>query len=304
MRYEHQPTAGSWLRAGGFDWSDADQYVGDDSNGERETGELPSGGPLWRFARVAEVISAPSAPSRPWVLGSADRVVKAYDLRAFDGTARMRALAEAEAARALSDISGVVTTYRTGTVGDWLIIEMERLGPSIADHVAAVRAGDAAPRGRRRWGVLLEDAAATLYAIHRRGLLHRDVKPANLMFDSLQSRLVVGDFSIASTRATRLRRRAAGADDPSLGTTRFIAPEQFEGRIGPAVDQYAFGVTATDALDGDDTPAARAVIARATAVDPEDRYPSVAEFGAALRAALDDTAPRRASSRLERVAPK
>jgi hypothetical protein len=238
------------------------------------------------------------------VLAAGDRVVKAYDLRAFDGIGRQRARAEMEAALALSDIDGVVTTYQTGTVGDWLIIEMDRLGESVADHLVEVEAGRHLPLGRERWGSLLDRAARALDGIHRRGLVHRDVKPANLMFDRDGERVLVGDFSISSTRPRRFSRRGrAGPTPPQLGTTRYVAPEQFDGRVGPAADQYALGITAGDVLGDDVTPSARDVLLRATAHEPEDRFGSIADFGVALRSALDDTAPRRLSSRLQRVSP-
>jgi tRNA A-37 threonylcarbamoyl transferase component Bud32 len=266
-------------------------------------GELPSGGPLAEFLEFATILSAPTIPGRPLVLAHGDRVVKAYDLRAFDGLDRRRARAEAETAVALSDIDGVVTTYRTGEVGHWLVIEMERLGETVADHLAVVAAGIETPLAPARWGELLEAVATSLQEIHRRRLIHRDVKPANLMFERDGDRLVLADFSISSKR----RKDRDGAADQAAdlaGTRRYIAPEVFQGRMGYAVDQYGLAVTAEDVLGGSASPSAREVLLRATEQDPEYRFASIADLGVALRAAIDDRAPRRLSSRLRRVSPR
>lgn len=287
-----------------FAWPlDPDGAAFDDS----KLGELPSAGPLADFLRASVVLSQPPEddPSRPWVLAAGERVLKAYDLRAFNEPGKRVARAEAEAAASLSDVPGVVTTYNTGEVGSWLVIEMQRLGETVADHLAAVANRAALPLARERWAQLLEAVSQTLAEIHRRGITHHDVKPANLMFDRGGEHLIVGDFSIASRqkrRATPARRREAPTTEVR-GTNRYIAPEQFVGRVGPNVDQYALGVTATEILGNDIPEQARQVLLRATSQDPCDRYPTVADFGVAVRAALDDTAPRRLSSRLQRVKP-
>jgi tRNA A-37 threonylcarbamoyl transferase component Bud32 len=264
-------------------------------------GALPRGGPLGEFAAGAKILSSPTAPGRPWVLATEACVVKAYDLRGFDQIDRRQALVEADTARALSGIDGVVVTYRGEELGDWLVIEMERLGETLAERLDAIEAGRAEPLAPARWGALFEGVAEALAALHRRGVVHRDIKPANLMFERGGVRLLVADFSISSRLARR--EREAAADDVA-GTRRFIAPEIFHGRVGFAVDQYGLAVTARDALGRTAPPAAVEVLRQATAQSPRDRFPGIADFGIALRAALDRDSPYQFSSRLQRVSPK
>ncbi|HEU5104379.1 MAG TPA: protein kinase [Solirubrobacterales bacterium] len=262
--------------------------------------ELPRTGPVADFAREGEVLVQPSDPRRPWVLADEHRVLKAYDLRAFDALDRRRALAEAETAVALSGLEGVVRTYRAEQVGAWLVIEMERLGETVAERLGRIAAGQESPLPPARWGELLEEVAQTLARVHRRKIVHRDVKPSNLMFDRSGSRLLVADFSIAS----RGRRRSTAEGDVEVaGTRRYIAPEVFQGRLGFAADQYGLAITAEEALGDSITVAAGAVLMRATEQEPEDRYPAIEDFGAALRNAIDDRTPYRVSSRLRRVSP-
>lgn len=263
------------------------------------TRKLPATGPLSRLAGEVTILAEPSAPRRPWVVATNERVLKAYDLSHFDAIDRARVIAEAEIAVALSDLDGVVTTYGFEQADGWLAIEMERLGETLADYLQAVEERTRVPLSPGSCGALIESVADTLGEVHRRRLMHRDIKPANLIFDRSGHRLLVADFSLAKRRP----RRGGGAAGVA-GTRSYIAPEVFRGQIGPAADQYGLGVTAGEMLGGSVTAAAQPVLLRATEQDPGDRYPSIADFGLALRAALDDTAPRRISSRLQRVSVK
>lgn len=163
---------------------------------------------------------------------------------------------------------------------------------------------------------LLRDIAAGLHAIHQAGVIHRDVKPANLFLRG-DGTALVGDFGVALAKEVDGQRMA--------GTPAFMAPEQWTG--GPAdrrTDVYALGVTAhllaTGGLPfvaGDvlafahlhrtahyapPAPASPdeaylfAVIERALAKDPAARYPSVAAFERAL---APITPPLEAPSRLD-----
>ncbi|HEY6731090.1 MAG TPA: hypothetical protein VI039_08710 [Solirubrobacterales bacterium] len=258
---------------------------------------LPTEGPLANLPDEVEVLAAPGSPRRPWVVASGERVLKAYDLSHFDATDRDRLMAEAEAALALSDLDGVVTTHGFQVEDGWLVIEMDRLGESLADRLDAIAAGTRAAPDPGYWGALFEPVAQTLNEVHRRRRLHRDVKPDNLIFDRIGERLMVVDFSVAMRRPRGAKAVKAGL----AGTRRYIAPEVMRGRVGPAADQYGLGVTAADALGKSAPAAAKPVLLRATEQNPEDRYGSIADFGLALRAALDETAPRRLSLRLQRV---
>jgi formylglycine-generating enzyme required for sulfatase activity len=146
-----------------------------------------------------------------------------------------------------------------------------------------------APRAVALTGQLL----AGLAAAHEAGLVHADVKPANAMVVEARGgeRLVLLDFGLA-----RLRQAEPAAS--AGGTPAFMAPEQLhDGRVDARSDVFAVGLvlvtlltgwrrtSARDLvppLDGIADPHLRAVLARALALEPRERYPSAAEFAAAL----------------------
>ncbi|MEU4539058.1 serine/threonine protein kinase [Streptosporangium sp. NPDC023825] len=154
---------------------------------------------------------------------------------------------------------------------------------------------------------LIAQAASALQAVHDQGIVHRDIKPGNLLVRS-DGTLVLTDFGIArSDTASRLT--DAGM---VLGTAAYCAPEQAEGApVTPAVDIYALGVVAYECLAGqrpfdgdtpvtialkhiretppplppDVPPAVRALVERSLAKDPARRFPSAAAMSAAARQA-------------------
>src|SRR6476619_6293517 len=109
-----------------------------------------------------------------------------------DGPAKTRFMREARAAAALSSHPHVVTIFDVGEHDGRPYIVMEYLaGGSVAD---AVQDGQAVPPDRAlRW---LRAAASALDAAHERGVVHRAVKPSNLLLDE-HGRLAVADFGIA-----------------------------------------------------------------------------------------------------------
>jgi Tfp pilus assembly protein PilF len=140
------------------------------------------------------------------------------------------------------------------------------------------------------------DAGRGLAAVHAAGLIHRDVKPSNILIDR-DGTVRIGDFGVAHRRAN-----THDDDDGNVsGTPEYMAAEQMAGRSVPASDQYAFAVSLWEMVAGARPRAAdfarppamslrthRALV-RARAEQPAQRLPSVAE----LVAALDAGRPRR-----------
>ncbi|MEV0651264.1 serine/threonine-protein kinase [Phytomonospora sp. NPDC050363] len=160
--------------------------------------------------------------------------------------------------------------------------------------------------------VLMAQAAEALDEAHRAGIIHRDVKPGNLMVKP-NGTVLLADFGIArSAQSTNLT--MAGS---VLGTAAYISPEQANGLPAtPQSDQYSLGVVAYQCLMGrrpwdsdnplelamrhardtppplppDTPPAVLTVIERAMSKDPGQRFPSSQEFADAARAASGDQA--------------
>src|SRR6266566_602333 len=113
-------------------------------------------------------------------------------------------------------------------------------GETLRDRVE--RAGPLPPRLAMK---LLQEVAWALGAAHQRGVIHRDVKPDNIMIERASERAVVTDFGIA------LGRRGEGAGGPVVGTARYMSPEQACGEpVDARSDLYSLGATCFYALTG------------------------------------------------------
>ena len=230
---------------------------------------------------------------------------------ADDPTFLERFRREARAAAALSH-PGVAGVYDYGELGGSAFIVMELVeGETLAERIAAT--------GRLPFTeafAIGEQVARALAAAHAHGLVHRDVKPANVLLGPGGAK--VTDFGIAkaATAATLTRTGMV------LGSANYVAPEQAQGDdVGPAADQYSLGCVLFEAVTGrtpyaganpvaiatqhvsspvpdprsdlPDLPApAAALIRRALAKHPADRFPSATALADALStAATPDHGP-------------
>jgi serine/threonine-protein kinase len=205
----------------------------------------------------------------------------------------------------------VVRVYDFGEDGDRLYLVMELLsGRTLADEIAE------APLTPERLVAVASDVLAGLGAAHERDIVHRDIKPGNVLFDE-HGQAKLGDFGVATSGGQNLTQTGL-----VVGTPAYVAPERLEGTTAaPRSDVYAFGVVCYEALSGvkpftgdsavatalaiergqamplerrcpDLPPALCDVVMRAMQRDPAARYASAAEFAAALRSSLTGDADR------------
>src|SRR5919199_4805131 len=159
-----------------------------------------------------------------------------------DERAQRRFKREARAAARLGDCRHVVTIYDIGEHDGRAFMVMEHFsGGTVADRLRTRRP---IPRPAAvRW---LRETAEALDCAHGHNVVHRDVKPANLLLDE-HGRLAVGDFGIA-TVATEASVTQTGQ---VLGTAAYISPEQARGEQATAAsDRYALAVVAFELLTG------------------------------------------------------
>ena len=224
---------------------------------------------------------------------------------ADDEDFRKRFVAESKAAASVEH-PNVIPVYYAGERENVLFIVMRYVdGPDLR---ALVRAEERLEPERAAH--IVAQLGGALDAAHRHGLVHRDVKPANVLLGE-DDHAYLTDFGLTKRAAT-----SAGAGGLSraggwVGTLGYVAPEQIRGeRVDARTDVYALGCVLVYALtgkapysgDSDEAtlwahlnapppsesvpPDFEGVIARALAKDPSDRYLSAGDLGrAALRAA-------------------
>ena len=219
-------------------------------------------------------------------------------------------------ARSLSRVvhPNVVTVHGAGVSGDQVYIIMEYVdGWTLGDWLGETK------RSQAEIVDVVGQAGRGLAAAHRAGIIHRDFKPANVLVGK-DGRARVTDFGLAAFAAGPVDAEPSGERPASpsvaltaagaiVGTPRYMAPEQHtRSAVGPAADQFAFGVTLYEALTGtapfpgsstdelrasvlagqlrrfpDHVPGWLArIVRRALERDPERRFPSMDALLAAL----------------------
>ena len=204
------------------------------------------------------------------VLGRTVAVKLLSERYAAEDDARARFRREASAAARLSSAPNVVTVFDVAEHGDRPLIVMEYLeGGSVHERL---RQGRVPREQALLW---LDQAAGAIDRAHASGVVHRDVKPANLLLDR-DGNVHVSDFGIASTSGDD----TLTAPGTVLGTAGYLAPEQARGEPATdASDRYALGVVAFELLTGrrpyaGDTPTTEAFahlhadVPSAVALDP------------------------------------
>ena len=229
---------------------------------------------------------------------------------AADEAFRQRFIRESQAAAAVDD-PHIIPVFEAGEADGVLFIAM-RYVPG-GDVRSLVRRAGSLPPGRG--AAIVSPVASALDAAHAAGLVHRDVKPANMLVDLSRA---PGSCVFVGFRAVQGCAALTRADSigPVPGNPGYTAPEQIEGKPADGrADQYSLGCAAFELLGGEPPfprdhvtaviwahmselpppltsrrpglPAAvDGVLARALAKAPTDRYASCREFADALRIAL------------------
>ena len=240
---------------------------------------------------------------------------------AGDSEFRRRFISESRAAAAIDD-PHIVPVFAAGEADGMLFLAMRYVAGG--DALSLLHREGPLPPGRV--AAIISPVASALDAAHRAGLVHRDVKPSNMLVDVLPGRpdhVYLSDFGLSKAVASTSGITRAGT---VLGTLDYMSPEQIAGKqVDGRADQYALACSAFELLAGAppfrrDEPTAvmyahlsepppplasrrpglpaavDGVVARALAKTPGDRYASCGEFADALRGALGfqpyDSGPR------------
>jgi predicted Ser/Thr protein kinase len=232
---------------------------------------------------------------------------------ALDEDFRARFLRESQLAASL-DHPNVIPIYDADDVDGVLYLAMRYVnGPSLRELIR-----ERGSLSQRETVQTVEQIAGALDEAHRAGLVHRDVKPANILLAEPGDHAYLCDFGLAKRTSSRELTQTGSF----LGSVDYCAPEQIEGRpLDGRADVYSLGCVVFHCLAGhapylrdsefavlqahlqDPPPALSDVrsdlpstwdgaIARALAKDPADRYPTARGLAAALKGASSDDATR------------
>lgn len=234
-----------------------------------------------------------------------------------DASAREQFLREARAASQLKH-PNVLTIYTVeeSPEGDFIAMEFAESG-TLRERIGTLSIAQIID--------FMAQAAAGLHAAHERGIVHRDIKPDNLLIDA-EGRLRISDFGLA-----RVASDDSGAlhSDVAVGTAHYMSPEQVTGaKLDPRSDIFSLGVTFFEltakrrpfegdyvmsvlyAIANDQAPPLsefepsvpsefESVIARCLAKSPEDRFASSRELADTLRGVGSDASPVHAAPALK-----
>ncbi|MBA2391459.1 MAG: serine/threonine protein kinase [Ktedonobacteraceae bacterium] len=192
----------------------------------------------------------------------------------------------------------MVMPYRPeGSLADWL---MQRDNPHMLSPEDV--------------GNLLTQSASALQHVHDRNIIHQDVKPSNFLVRVNAEHPTYPDLFLVDFGVARITTATSTASNSVRGTFTYMAPEQWSGAAVPATDQYALAIMVYQLLTGVVpfqgraeqvmfqhmsippkapseinprlSPALDAMLLRALAKRPEERFPSVSAFASAFRQAL------------------
>ncbi|MGH4008792.1 MAG: serine/threonine-protein kinase [Pseudonocardiaceae bacterium] len=213
------------------------------------------------------------------------------------------------------DHPNIVPVYAAGQAGGLLYIAMRYVGGG--DLRTLLEAGG--PLSLEQTTSIVAAVADALDAAHAQGMIHRDVKPANVLIDGRngQEHYYLSDFGITKIVSSG---RSLTSTGQIVGTIDYIAPEQIQGKpVDGRTDLYALGCVLYQCLTGmvpfpreeaaalmwahvhdepppvttrrpDLPPQIDRIVARAMAKQPEDRYATCRELALALRAVAADPA--------------
>jgi CRP-like cAMP-binding protein len=205
---------------------------------------------------------------------------------------------------------GVIHLLEIGTVshrmGGGTFVAMEWL-PDALDRLLRARYPE--PLDMSHAVRIAGGVAEALDSVHAAGLVHRDVKPSNILLRA-DGRPVLTDFGLAAALRDEMSARRLTPPGALVGTADYLAPEVIAGHgVHGRADIYSLGVVLYEMLAGyvpfagrdpfqmlrahleepvpalpsEIPPAVRAIVARALEKEPDDRFPTAAEFAAALR---------------------